>query len=541
MVGGIQLRLFAAAIGISLAAVAVPRVSGQGLQNVLRAQSRVFPTVGPGVAAIKRDSSGRYFVLAEPASIISIFDATGKRLDQFPNANSHGATIRYAVAIDVDSRGRLFVVDRGDNAIKIFAPDGSMLATIHVTAPTSVVALSDGQFAVTTLQSKQLVQIMDEKGATIRTFGDPADQSNAEAPRESVMDHGRITGDHGGNIYFAFTSLPDPTLQRFDRFGYSAYGSVISANQFEPVAGRTGHEIQLGYTMSGLYGPESVGAWTDLRSLTALSVGSRARAGPGTRASSSAAYSTSSPSPISSSMAGTTTFDGNILDFSSDGSPDALDSSSSTFGDAGNPDLGLAYGQGMFMPGMFGMGFGDMFHDGLRGGFHDGGGAGAALGGASPNFGGAGPSPGDTGGNFADHFPDGRDGFHGRPGFGLYRAAATVRLALDDPSKRTSEKPVITAVGVDPETQEVWTAINDVLVHLDKGGNRMDSYYPVISGGTSLRITSILVEPNRILMATDPWGIYDFPRPDRPSQSPASQNSITTQPLQPATPSRAAH
>jgi len=192
------------------------------------------------------------------------------------------------------------------------------------------------------------------------------------------------------------------------------------------------------------------------------------------------------------------------------------------------------------MPGMFGMGFGDMFHDGLRGGFHDGGGAGAALGGASPNFGGAGPSPGDTGGSFAEHFPDGRDGFHGRPGFGLYRAAATVRLALDDPSKHTSEKPVITAVGVDPQTQEVWTAVSDVLVHLDKGGNRMDSYYPVISGETSLRITSILVEPDRILMATDPWGIYDFPRPDRPSQSPAPQNSIITQPLQPATPSRAA-
>ena len=97
MVGGIQLRLFAAVIGISLTAVAVPRVSGQGLQNVLRAQSRVFPTVGPGVAAIKRDSSGRYFILAEPASVISIFDATGKRLDQFPNANSGGATIRYEI------------------------------------------------------------------------------------------------------------------------------------------------------------------------------------------------------------------------------------------------------------------------------------------------------------------------------------------------------------------------------------------------------------------------------------------------------------
>jgi hypothetical protein len=541
MVGGIQLRLFAAVIGASLMAVAVPRVSGQGLQNVLRAQSRAFPAVGPGVAAVKRDSSGRYFILAEPASVISIFDATGKRLDQFPNANSHGATIRYAVAIDVDPRGRLFVVDRGDNAIKIFAPDGSLLATIHVTAPTSVVALSDGQFAVTTLQSKQLVQIMDEKGTTIRTFGDPADQSGGGASAQSVMDRGRIAGDRSGNIYFAFTSLPDPTLQRFDRFGYSAYGSVISANQFGPVAGRTGHEIDVGYTMSGLYGPESVGAWTDLHSLTALSVGSRARRGPGAGASSSAANSSSSSFPTSSSTAGTTTFDGNVLDFNSDGTPDALDSNSSIFGTAGNPDLGLAYGQGMFMPGMFGMGFGDMFHGGMRGEFHDGGGGAGAFGGASPNFGGAGPGPGDAGGSFGDHFPDGRDGFHSRSGFGLYRAAATVRLALDDPSTHTSEKPVITAVGVDPQTQEVWTAVNDVLVHLDKGGNRIDSYYPVISEGTSLKITSILVEPDRILIATDPWGIYDFPRPDMPSRSSAPQNSISAQPLQPATPSPAAH
>jgi hypothetical protein len=544
MVGGLQLRLFAAVIGISFMAVAAPRVSAQGLQNVLRPQSRVFSTVGPGVAAIRRDSSGRYFILAEPASVISIFDATGKRIDQFPNANSHGATIRYAVAIDVDSRGRLFVVDRGDNAIKIFAPDGSLLATIHVTAPTSVVALSDGQFAVTTLQSKQLVEIMDEKGTTIRTFGDPADQSNADAPTQSVVDRGRITGDHSGNIYFAFTSLADPTLQRFDRFGYSAYGSVISADQFGPAAGRTGHEIDLGYTMSGLYGPESVGAWTDLHSLTALSVGSRARRGMGAAASSSSTNSSSSSSSTSSSTAGATTFDGNVLDFNSDGTTDALDSSSPLFGGSGVPDLGLAYGQGMFMPGMLGMGFGDMFHDGMRGGFHDGGGAGA-FGGASPNFGGAGLGPGDAGGNFGDHFgdhfADGRDGFHGRPGFGLYRAAATVRLALDDPSKHTSEKPVLTAVGVDPQTQEVWTAVNDVLVHLDKNGNRMDSYYPVISEGTSLKITSILVEPNRILIATDPWGIYDFPRPDKPSRSSAPQNSIFAQPPQPAAPPSAAH
>jgi hypothetical protein len=536
MVGGKELGLFAATIAVVFTAIAVPCVSGQGLQNVLRARGRVFPTVGPGVAAVKRDSSGRYFILAEPASIISIFDATGKRIAQFPNANSHGATIRYAVAIDLDSHGRLFVADRGDNSIKIFAPDGSLVTAIHVTAPTSVVALSDGQFAVTTLQSKRLVQIMDEKGTTIRTFGDPADESQAEASKQPVMDRGRITGDPNGNIYFAFTSLTDPTLQRFDRFGYSAYGAVISADEFGPAAGRTGREIDVGYTMSGLYGPTSVGAWTDLHSLTALSVGNRPRRGLGASGtSSSATNSSSSSSSTSSSASGTSTVDGNVIAYNSDSTPDALDLSSTIFGGTGNPDFGLAFDQGFFMPGMFGMGFGDMFHDGMMRGFHDqGGGAGHSFGGASPSSGGA-------GGSFGAHFPDGFNGFHGRPGFGMYRAAATVRVALDDPSKHASEQPVITAVGVDPETQEVWTAVSDMLVHLDKGGNRIESYYPVIAEGTSLKITSILVEPDRILIATDPWGIYEFLRPDRPSQSSAPQNSIIAEPLSPATPSPAAH
>jgi len=360
MLGGKQLWLSAVTIAVAFTALAVPRVSAQGLQNVLRARARVFPAVGPGVAAVKRDSSGRYFILAEPASTISIFDGTGKRIDQFPNANSHGATIRYAVAIDLDSRGRLFVADRGDNSIKIFAPDGSLVAAIHVTAPTSVVALSDGQFAATTLQSKRLVQIMDEKGNTVRTFGDPSDQSQGEASAQPVMDRGRITGDSSGNIYFAFTSLPDPTVQRFDRFGYSAYGAVMSADQFGPSAGHTGHEVDLGYTMSGLYGPTSVGAWTDLHSLTSVSVGNRSRRGMGTAGTSSAAANSSSSSSSSSSSAtGSTTVDGNVLAFNSDAVADPLDLSSPIFGGTGAPDFGLAYGQGMFMPGMFGMGFGE--------------------------------------------------------------------------------------------------------------------------------------------------------------------------------------
>src|ERR1700723_173194 len=538
----IQLRPLALAIAVVYTAIVAPYAAGQGLQNVLRAQSRVFPTVGPGVAAIRRDSSGRYFILAEPASVVSIFDSTGKRVDQFPNANSHGATIRYAVGIDVDSRGRLFVVDRGDNSVKIFGPDGSLAALVHVNAPTSVVALSEGQFAVTTLQSKHLVQIMDEKGTVVRTFGDPADQPDAGAQAQSVMDRGRISGDPSGNIYFAFTSLPDPTLQRFDRFGYSAYGTALSATDFGPSPSRIGHEVDLGYTMSGLYGPTSIGAWTDLHSLTSVSMGNRQRRGPRGAGTSPSGTNPSSPSSSSSSSStsGSTSADGNVLSYNTDGAPDPLDLSSPLLGDTGTPDFASAFDQGFFMPGMFGMGSGNLFHDGMFREFHgEGGGPESAFGGARPDIGGAGtgPGPGEAGG----HFPDGFGGFHGRPGFPNYRAAATVRVGLDDPSKRSSEKPVITAIGVEPETQEVWAAVSDVLVHLDKFGSRIDTYYPVITEGTSLKITSILVEPDRILVAADPWGIYEFARPDKRPQSPAPQNSIVAQPLPSAPPSPAAH
>ena len=535
------LAFLALAVGIAFAGFSGSCVSAQGLQNVLRARSRVFPAVGPGVAAMKRDSSGRYFILAEPASAILIFDAAGNRIGQIPNANSHGATIRYAVAIDLDSRGRLYVADRGDNAVKIFASDGSLVASIHVNAPTSVVALPERQFAVTTLLSKRLVQIMDESGATIRTFGDPADEPGSEPSAQPVMDRGRITGDPAGNIYFAFTSLPDPTLQRFDRFGYSAYDSVIPAGAFGPLAGRTGHEVDLGYTMSGLFGPDSVSAWTDMHSLKSLSVGERGGGrGRGAAAASSAAASqtqssatpTSAPPASSSSpssSSGDATVDGNALSYTSDTGSGDLTLDSSILSMTGTAGLGSGYGQGFMMPGMLGMGFGDPFRGGfMRGGFGHGGEGGGGEGGPRPDFAGHPPEGGD-------HFFD-----HGRPGFGVYRATATVRVLLDDPSKHTQEKPVITAVGVDPQTQDVWTAISDTLVHLDSSGNRLGMYYLTISGGATLKPTSILVEPDRILIASDPWGIYEFPRPDRPSQSSAPQNTILPQQISPAPPSPAA-
>jgi hypothetical protein len=523
-------------------AIALPqRTLGQGMQTTLHAGPRVFPSIGPGVAAIKRDSAGRYFILAQPATTISVYDSTGKLVGQIPNANSRGATIHYAVDIDVDPANRVFVVDRGANAIKIFAADGSLVATIPVNAPTSLVALSGGQFAVTTLVSKRLVQIMDESGKVVRTFGDPADIAPPKpavvnedgtvktTPPPPLADRGRIFGDQEGNIYFSFTSLPDPTLQRFDRYGYSAYEAVVPKESFGGTPRDPGR-VEVGYSMSALGWPTSISAWTDLHSLTSLSAGGgamhRGMRGGGVSAGGASGFGSSSSSSGSDSGIGNITAQGNTLAFQAGDSLDALDSSDYSLansispGDFNGPPPG---GSGFLMPGMFGMGIGGFFHGHSPGMFENGiGGSSLGAPGTSPNLTpGAAPSHADE----SDHpmGEDGRDHFHFHPGFDEYRARVAVRVRLDTPPPGVNDKPVITAAGVDPETKEVWATIGDTLVHFDSGGGREEMYYLLLTDGSSLKATSIVVEPNRLLIAADPFGIYEFPRPDKPA--PASQAS----------------
>jgi len=477
--GSCGVAVFALLLGGS-----APLAFGQGLRNVIQSQSRVFPGIGPGVAALKRDSSGKYYILAQPADRIFVFDSAGKPAGQIPNANSRGASIRYAVDIDVDSHDRLFVADRGANAVEVFASDGLLIATVPVVAPTSVVALPDDQFAVTTLQSSRLVQVMNEKGKVVRSFGDPGDEPG-QNPSESnpnpsaapaIIDRGRISGDSAGNVYFSFLTLPDPTLQRFDRFGYSAYQAAIPAALFE-AGGRNTGQVQLGVGVSGMGWPTGISGWTDLHTLTSLSVANGMRRGM--RGQPAAA------SNMGSGGSGQVSAQGDTLDFTADGQFENL---AADLGETITPGLG-DFGQGFMNPGMFGMGL-------PSGGFHE-----------------------HIPGVFAEmrERPEGGGfGWHGHPGgFDFYRVTGAVRVNLDKNVSK-DEKPVITATAVDPETQEAWAAVRDTLVHFDKTGSEFEIFYVAMTNGAALKPTALLIEPNRILIAADPWGIFEFPRPDKP-------------------------
>lgn len=312
---------------------------GREVVREIVARSRVFPEIGPGVRALKRDSSGRYYVLAAPATVITVYGAGGKRVGQIPNANSAGAKIVFAEDIDVDSSGRLFVADRGANAVKIFKADGSLDASIRVSAPTSLAALPGSEFAIASLRADRLVTIYDEHGAVVRSFGDPTNAALAAGPNR-YLSHGRLSGDPSGFIYFAFTYLPDATIRKYDRFGYAAYEISIPSNK------------------------------------------------------ESAAIAT-----------------------------------------APGVDIDIH--------------------------------------------------------------------------------------KLAHRNQDSEMKPVISAIGVDPASSEVWVAMGDELVHFDKDGGRIAAYRTASADGTRLEPSAILIEPDRILLAEDRLGVFEFARPiEQPTAAP---------------------
>jgi hypothetical protein len=597
--------------GLLLAGIVSP-AGGQQIRSIIEARVRVFPAVGPGVTALKRDSAGRYYVLAKPATLISIYGADGNLTGQIPNANSRGATIKYAVDIDISPEGLLFVADRGANCVDVFKPDGTLTATVAVVAPTSVVALSDGQFAVSSLASKRLVQVRDVQGNMVRSFGDPTDVDDG-LKKKPVMDMGRIAGDSDDHVYFAFTSVDDPTLRTYDRYGYVGYEAKIPENAFAGAPTRAEDRVEFGVSVTHFSlseqtaGSVTVGSSGDVKFNGGLGPGllgsmrsgggfghaamqqseipgseglfGNGGAGGGTFAGmvSGEVDQTGAPqfhfgmgrmsggrnggfgrngSGGTGSSSGQSTSQGGMLQYFGNGSspsgdfvqPDMSDAFSSSAQQSANADaddgpfagvtLGLPDGsngdfsggsnpsQGLGLPSSFvvatlfnSVGFGPQTpargfaNDTHREGTGATGGFGGAGGPGSAHMSSSGPAGPGAGGGYG-HF-----GPHGRYGSGETGLTASMRVNIGDLGGNSEGKPVISAVGVDPATHEIWAGIGDALVHFDKNGEPVEMYYLTMKGGGPLKAKAVLVESDRILIAGDPWGIYDFARPDKPIQA----------------------
>jgi hypothetical protein len=80
--------------------------------------------------------------------------------------------------------------------------------------------------------------------------------------------------------------------------------------------------------------------------------------------------------------------------------------------------------------------------------------------------------------------------------------------------KQPAFKPILTAIGVVRASGEVWIALHNRLLRFDKDGHRKATYQLYTPDGTRLDANSIAIEKDRILIGSDPLGIFEFDRPD---------------------------
>jgi hypothetical protein len=578
-----------------LAGFTVPHpTDAQGFVNAVQSRGRVFPEISSGVTAMKRDFAGRYYVLATPPNVIWIYNPDGKRIGQVPRAGET-TKIGYASDFDVDA-GRVLVADRAVNAVEIFSPDGTFVTKSPVFAPTGVVGLPDKQFAVSTLRSKRLVEIFGEDGEMVRSFGDPA-EGGADPDSRQMQGLGKVFGNGMGDIYYAFTAVPDPTVRKYDRFGYAASDVKFDSNLYVAASTPTPDDrVQFGVNYSQTSFSDSYNTWAaignkgDIFFGGGLSPGLGAHSGEGPQTAQTATANILStgmatgPGGGSGGGAG-----GGMMTAQGVIQPDSVQfhlggkrqnngkSSTSDESDDGksHPTLGGAgmqfSAQSSTSSDIFGSNISDnSFQDFLTstqapglgldtgaaatarglGGFGGGGfggfGVGAGIFPGFGSFGGLGAAnsasevhpfsaakPGETPGASIPHAGfergpgDHLGGPHGRFGEGIYNLTATVKVNLDQFVDTSTDKPAITALGVDPVTLDVWAGIGKVLAHFDKNGNYLGDYFIATPEGALIRASAIIVEPDRLIVASDSRGVYEFARSGGPVHSAVPRIIVT--------------
>jgi hypothetical protein len=209
---------------VCLAATARGQDSPDYLDQV-NAKKRLFPTVGAGLRAVRHGADGNFYILTAPGSSVAVFDPAGKLVRRIPAGDDGKATnpqtapITFGEDMDVDAQGTVYVADRGANAIKVWDAHGNE-RVVKISAPLSVAALPEGEFAVATLHQPQLVIVYDKTGRDVREFGEPEPISE-RTELNRFLSIGILVSDGAGQLYYGFPYLPDALVRQYNRYGYA--------------------------------------------------------------------------------------------------------------------------------------------------------------------------------------------------------------------------------------------------------------------------------------------------------------------------------
>src|SRR5258708_7855707 len=140
--------------------------TASGVDDQLIARRRVFPSIGPGLRALRHGRDGQYYLLASPHVGLAVFDAPAKQLPAVcaplsPPGSVKAANppISFAWHCAVDAQGNLYVGDRGYKLVNVFSPAGGLLRSMQFNSPTPLAARPEGEVAVTAPRGRHRVTV----------------------------------------------------------------------------------------------------------------------------------------------------------------------------------------------------------------------------------------------------------------------------------------------------------------------------------------------------------------------------------------------
>ncbi len=250
----------AALVSMSLLPAAAQQVSRE---ISLLAREQLFVEITAGAAQMRSRTVGTgeqaktdYYVLIprlRSGAAVLVFDAAETRVAQVPApeaAVSASAAVaeldqvvpkpvteQYGLDFDVDAEGRVYIADRAAGAIRIYSPQGELLRSLTTLAPTSIAALPEGELAVTGARSESLVTVLNSSGKPMRSFGDRLEVADTDSgDLNRFLNLGKLASDPAGNLYYAFSYVPEPTVRKYDRWGYLLYTAELATLDFQPAA-----------------------------------------------------------------------------------------------------------------------------------------------------------------------------------------------------------------------------------------------------------------------------------------------------------------
>lgn len=219
-------HFLAAAAAICVIAFGLGSAASE-VDDQLIARRRVFPSIGPGLRALRHGHDGKYYLLAPPNVGIAVFDSKEKQLTIIGVPESSPATdkaahppISFGEDCDVDAQGNVYVADRGYNLVNVFSPAGVLQRSMQFNSPISLAALPDGEVAVTAPRGIHLITVFGPNGRVVREFGDP-EQLSERNDLNRYVSIGRLASDPDGHIYYGYTYLPESLVRQYDRFGFA--------------------------------------------------------------------------------------------------------------------------------------------------------------------------------------------------------------------------------------------------------------------------------------------------------------------------------